>query len=184
MAVRNSIVYSRKTGIITAFGFAIAIGIHALYSLLGFAAIISKSIVLFSLIKYAGAAYLIYIGIKALRSKGFNQNINAEGHGSISSFVAFRDGFVTNLFNPKAAVYFLALFSQFITPETPVEVQIIYSLTCIVLTAIWFSFVAIFLTNRHVRKPFLAFSQWIDRVCGGLLIALGIKLIFEKGLKS
>lgn len=184
MAVRNSIVYSRKIGIFTAIGFGLGVCVHVFYSLAGIAAIIAQSVLLFTVIKFIGAAYLIYIGFKALRSPGYqaspemSENINGK---KISTIGAVRSGFITNLFNPKATLFFLALFTQIINPHTPLAVLMLYGATCVFLCIGWFSIVALVLTNVRIKKIFLSFSRWIDRVCGGLLIALGVKLVMNKG---
>ena len=85
-------------------------------------------------------------------------------------------GFITNLFNPKATLFFLALFTQILSPDIAMGAKIVYGLTCIVMTMIWFSIVATVLTTPKIRAAFLRASKWIDRVCGGLFVALGIKL--------
>ena len=181
MAVKNSVLYSRKTGILNALGFSVAVAVHLTYCLIGLAAIISQSIVIYSMIKYAGAAYLIYIGIKSLRSKGFKGATEThQTRQTLSNWAAFRGGFITNLLNPKAAIYFLALFTQIIAPDTPSEILALYSATCTLLTFAWFSGVATILTHAKIQTPFLMASQWVERICGTLLIALGLKLILDK----
>lgn len=185
IAVRNSIMYSRKIGIMTAIGFALGVFVHMGYTLLGFAVIISQSVVLFSIIKYIGAAYLFYVGIQALRSQGFEENqkrkpkkkANADGM-SVKS--ALWNGFLTNVLNPKATMFFMAVFSQFIGVDTPIAIQLLYAGTCVVMTGLWFTFVAVILTNQRIKAKFLKFTKWIDRVCGMLLIGLGIKLALTK----
>lgn len=182
VAIRNSVIGSRQAGLFTALGFATGVTIHMTYTLIGLAAIIAKSVVLFSILKYAGAAYLLYMGYKALRSNGFDKSAvsNLSGHKQISNKKAFMEGFITNVLNPKATVFFLAVFSQFITPETPMSVQFFYASTCVVMTGLWFSIVAVALTNRRIKNKFLSFSKIIDRICGGFLIALGLKLALSK----
>jgi RhtB (resistance to homoserine/threonine) family protein len=182
VAIRNSVLGSRKAGLLTALGFAAGVSIHMTYTLVGLAAIIAKSVILFSILKYAGAAYLLYMGYKALRSKGFDKSevSNLSGHKEISNKKAFMAGFITNVLNPKATVFFLAVFSQFITPETPMSVQFFYASTCVLMTGLWFSIVALALTNRRIKNKFLSFSKTIDRICGGFLIALGLKLALSK----
>jgi RhtB (resistance to homoserine/threonine) family protein len=183
IAVKNSVLHSRRTGVFTALGFALGVLVHVSYSILGIAALISQSILLFSVIKYIGAAYLIYLGVKSLRSKGLQKGEvskcikNAEHEGSsLSTMSAIRSGFFTNLLNPKATLFFLAIFTQIISPETPVLWKAIYGASCSVMTAIWFSIVAYVLTHRSIRHSFLAASQWIDRICGVFLIAFGLKV--------
>lgn len=183
MVVRNALLHSRRAGLWTAAGFALGVGIHVTYTLAGLATVIAHSVVLFNLIKYAGAAYLIYVGIKSLRSSGFTSDVSVHGPQttSLSDMQALRAGFLTNLLNPKATIFFMAVFSQFITESTPLIVQILYAGTCIAMTFLWFSCVAFFLTQSRIRIMFLSASQWIDRLCGGFLVALGIKLALTKG---
>lgn len=183
VAVRNSVLGSRKAGLLTALGFAVGVCIHMAYTLIGLAAIISQSVIMFSILKYAGAAYLFYMGYKSLRSTGFDDSDVTGISGlkkEISNKRAFLSGFITNILNPKATLFFLAVFSQFITVETPFSVQFFYASTCVVMTGLWFSIVAIVLTNRHIKNKFLSFSKIIDRLCGGFLIALGFKLALSK----
>ena len=178
MAVRNSIIHSRQAGIFTAFGFALGVGVHVTYTLTGIAVLISKSVLLFNIIKFAGAAYLFYMGYKALRSKGFEDHgeFNRPAQRPMSNIRAIRSGFLTNLLNPKATLFFVAIFSQFVGPDTSTGFQILYGLTCVVMCAVWFSLVALLLTGARVKSIFLRTSRWIDRVCGVLFIGLGVRL--------
>lgn len=182
VAVRNSVVYSRRAGIFTALGFAAGVGVHVFYCIIGIAAVISQSIIIFNIIKYLGAAYLLYIGVKALMSKSaLNKTAHIqESACTMRDLHAFRSGFITNVFNPKATMFFLALFTQVIDPATPMTVMGIYAATIIVTTALWFSFVALVLTHGAIRAKFLGFTQWIDRVCGTLMIGLGAKIILTR----
>lgn len=181
MAVRNSIMGSRQAGIFTAIGFGLGVAVHVAYCLAGLALIISQSLVLFNIIKWIGAAYLFYVGYQALKSKGYSSNHDAIATSiSISPAQALRSGFVTNLFNPKATLFFLALFTQILSPDINFNDKAIYGLTCIMMTMLWFSIVATVLTTKKIRAAFLRMSKWIDRVCGCLFIALGIKLAVTK----
>lgn len=181
MAIRNSLMYSRKTGIFTAIGFGLGICVHAAYCMFGIAALIAQSIALFNLIKWLGAAYLVYIGIKALRSNGFKaQDETYQQRNDIHWSKAMGQGFVTNVLNPKATMFFLALYTQVIDPGTPVCVQVIFAATCVAIVTLWFSFVAMALTSPPVRNKFLGFSQWIDRACGIAMIAFGLRLALTK----
>lgn len=185
ISVRNSVLHSQKAGIFTALGIGLGILVHVTYCILGIAALISQSVLLFSLIKYAGAAYLIFIGIKALRSKGFgDKRIVEDGEENarkdISAVKALQNGFLTNLLNPKATMFFFALYSQVIDTETPVIIQSLYGITAAIVATTWFTIVAVILNQRHIRRSFLKFSKWIDRVCGGLLVLLGVRLAISE----
>jgi threonine/homoserine/homoserine lactone efflux protein len=103
-----------------------------------------------------------------------------EHKNTMTDLQALRSGFITNLFNPKATMFFLALFTQILNPEMPFWTSIIFGLTCVVMTATWFSIVATILTAPIIRARFMRYSKWIDRVCGGVLIALGIRLALTK----
>jgi len=179
MAVRNSVMYSRKAGIFTAIGFALGVGVHVAYCLAGLAFVISQSVILFNTIKIAGALYLFYVGYQALRSKGYQPGATEnerQATAAMSPMAALGSGFITNLFNPKATLFFLALFTQILDPHIAVPEKVIYGLTCVIMTALWFSIVATVLTTPRIKATFLRFSKWIDRVCGVLFIALGLKL--------
>ncbi len=181
IAVKNSLLYSRKIGVMSALGFALGVMVHVCYTLIGLATIIAKSVFLFSFIKYAGAAYLFYIGIQSLRSSGFNKKIKLDGKAKdMTKKGALWQGFLTNVLNPKATIFFLSIFSQFITVETSFIIQIFFGFTCVLMTFLWFSFVALVLSNQSIKKKFLKFTKWIDRVCGGFLIALSVKLALTK----
>ena len=184
MIVRNSLTFSRTAGLYTALGLGLSILVHVTYTLLGLAAVISKSILAYNAIKWMGAAYLLYIGYHALFSKGMSEKAFKtsleEGKTNalklISNKQAFISGFLTNLLNPKAALFFLAVFSQVIGPETPLFWKLLSGVSASVIITTWFSGVAIFLTGTAMRNMFLKFSKWIDRACGVILVGLGIKI--------
>lgn len=177
MCVRNALTYSRKTGILTAIGLAAGVSVHIFYCIAGLALIISKSILVFNSIKLLGAAYLIYIGIKSLLSKsGIVEVSQQTKKEDITSFKAMKIGFITNVLNPKATIYFLSLFTMVITPDTPPAILGILSLIMIIATALWFSLVAIFFTHKKIQGTFNKFQNIFNRTFGGLLIALGVKV--------
>ena len=177
MACRNSLTYSRKIGIWTAVGFGGGIAVHIFYSLAGLALIISKSILLFNVIKFLGAGYLIYIGLKSILSKSSKIELNKyHKKEDITRFSAIRIGFLTNVLNPKATLFFLSLFTLVISPKTPLSVISIMSVIMIINTVLWFSLVAIFLTQKRIHSIFEKFQNVFNKTLGGLLIALGIKV--------
>lgn len=183
VAVRNSLQHGRTSGFITAIGFGLGVLVHVSYTLLGIAALISKSILFFNILKYAGAAYLIYMGVMALRSKGVNEDPLEDVSKKKTPFTAWqslRSGFLTNALNPKAALFFLALFTQIVKPDTPHMIKAIFGLSCALMVVIWFSIVAFILTTPSIRARFLKAAKWIDRVCGTVFIGLGLKLALTK----
>lgn len=177
MACKNSLTYSRKTGIWTAVGFGGGIMVHIFYSLAGLALIISKSILLFNAIKFLGAGYLIYIGYKSFFAKSSKIELG-EHHkkADITRLAAVRMGFLTNVLNPKATLFFLSLFTFVISPKTPLSIMLIMSAIMIANTILWFSLVAIFLSQKRIRLIFERWQNVFNKTLGGLLIALGIKI--------
>lgn len=177
MVSRNSLVYSRKTGIYSAIGLGLGILVHVTYSLVGIGLIISKSIVLFSAIKLLGAGYLIYIGYKSLKSKPHNlKKEQLSEQKDMDKFAAIKMGFLTNALNPKVTLFFLSLFTQVIDPKTPFAVQLLYGLEMSMMTFAWFALVASVLSHQAIKTKFSALHHHIEKVFGVILIALGIKI--------
>lgn len=176
MVTKNSIFHGRTAGLYSALGISLAIWIHVAYSIAGLAVIISNSIFLFSIIKYLGAAYLIYMGWKTFQSKK-EIEINDDGaKQSLSNFAAFKAGIITNALNPKTTIFFLSIFTQVVNPETPLLLQILYGAIISLAHLIWFSAVAIFMTHPPLLKMFNQYRVSIERVIGSVLIAFGLKV--------
>ncbi len=179
VVTRNSLIYSRRIAIYTSLGIALGISVHVAYSLLGIGFIISKSIILFNTIKYIGAAYLLYIGYKSLRAKPalvVSNDTNVEVAKTISTRSAIWTGFLTNVLNPKATLFFLALFTQVIDPLTPKSIQLFYGVEMMVITFVWFSIVSILFSNSLIKAKVSRFQHRIEQATGAVLIALGIKV--------
>ncbi|PGY99679.1 lysine transporter LysE [Bacillus cereus] len=184
MATKNTLVAGKVGGVKTVFGTCVALLIHTLAAVIGLSALIVKSALLFSIFKYVGALYLIYIGIKALlavrNKEGVNTNDVAISNDNKHTS-CFRQGFLTNLLNPKIAVFFLTFLPQFLNPNHNTFIQLlIMGLTYLILTVIWFAFY-IFLIDKisaFMKKP--KTQRYIQGLTGIVLIGFGIKLAFEK----
>lgn len=180
MVTRNSLIYSRKSGIFTSIGLALGMGVHVTYCLLGIGLLISQSIIFFNIIKFVGAGYLIYIGYKSLRAKKPVEIAGVEGavieKKSLSPFQSMRVGFLTNVLNPKATLFVLALFTQVISTATPTSWQVLYGIEMMAVTAAWFSLVSVFFSNQLIKAKVSKVQHYIERVTGVVFIALGIKV--------
>lgn len=108
ICLKNTLKYSRAAGIWTALGFACGALVHVTYCILGLALIISQSILLFNIIKWIGAAYLVYIGVKTLLAKPAEKmELDTEkSNQTLSGMEAWKSGFLTNILNPKATLFF------------------------------------------------------------------------------
>lgn len=179
VVVRNSLIYSRKTALLTALGIALGILVHVSYTLFGLGIIIRESTWLFLSVKYMGAGYLLYIGYKGLRAKKTAVGLDQSHHvRDISGFSALRSGFLTNALNPKCILFFISLFSMFISPDTPAAILSLYGFMIFIETLAWFSLVAFCFSGKRTREKFHAIGYWIERVTGGILMALGVRLLF------
>lgn len=178
MVTRNSLTYGRTAGLFSSLGISVAIWIHVFYSIAVLAFIISQSIVLFSIIKYLGALYLFYIGWKTFQSKSSHLDITPHQHltKTISGFEAFKIGFITNALNPKATLFFLSIFTQFVNHETPLWLQIVYGVIISFAHLVWFAFVSTFFSHPLLLKKFSQYKVKIEKTIGCVLIGLGLKV--------
>ena len=150
MVSRNSMFLSRRAGLLTALGISLGVLVHVTYSMLGIGLLISQSILLFNLVKFAGAAYLIWLGIGMLRSRKLDpQQVVAAPQ--LSDWQALRVGFLTNALNPKTTLFVVALFTQVISPDTASLTQLGYGLFMAVAHLFWFALVAYGLSSEAAR---------------------------------
>jgi len=178
IVVRNSLSFTRRAGIFTAIGVAAAIWVHILYTLAGIGLILSKSILLFTLVKYLGAGYLIFLGWRSLNSKQVDSTVYVRDKRNISDFNSFKMGFINNALNPKATLFFLSVFTQVVSIETPLSIQIVYGATASVSCLIWFSLVAVFLNHKRIKIAFEAIQHYFEKIMGAVLIGFGVKVAF------
>lgn len=180
IVVKQSLHHGRRTAVWTSIGIGTGILLHITYSLLGIGLLIKSSELWFNVVKYAGAAYLAWIGLQALRVKPRSGNTAGlteirhppRPHG------AFLTGFLTNAVgNPKATLFFLALFTVVINPHTPRLIQAGYGIWMAVATAGWFTFVSFAFTHEPVRRRFLQHGHWIDRVLGVVFLVFAASLV-------
>ena len=178
MVMRNSLVYSRRTGVLAALGLSLGIALHVTYSLLGIGLLISRSILLFNAIKWIGALYLIFIGVRSLisrRPKNDKQLLSVEKQ-DLTTGQALRMGFLTNALNPKATLFFLALFTTVVSPSTPIAYKLVYGVEMVIATFAWFAFVAVILSHSKINSLFARVKHRIEKVFGVVLIAFGLKV--------
>ena len=184
IATRNTLSVGKLGGLKTALGTCCALLIHTSAAVFGLSAVIVKSALLFSIFKYVGAVYLIYLGIKTLWSLRKKENADALEMNSKNNFEntsCFKQGFFTNILNPKVAVFFLTFLPQFVDTESNTLIPfLIMGTTYTVLTAIWF-FLYVYLINQisaFMKKP--KSQKMIEGITGTILIGFGIKLALEK----
>ncbi|MES1198044.1 MAG: LysE family translocator [Chitinophagaceae bacterium] len=178
----RSLSQGTKAGILSALGIFTGCLFHIGAAVFGLSAIIRESIVIFSIIKYTGAAYLIYLGIRSLLIKK-NADDKIETLPSISYRKIFFQGMITNILNPKVAIFFLSFLPQFIDPKSVfLKEQIAIlglwfavqgSLILIIVASLTGAFRSIFQKNKN-------FWIWQQKITGFILVGLGIKMFFTK----
>ncbi len=189
MVLRQSIVHGRKTAIMTSAGIASAILVHGTYTVLGLGIVISQSLLLFTVVKFAGAAYLIWLGAGALMAPPPGEQEADAGYGDKSLHNhgkgqtrtrAYVIGFLTNLLNPKAVLFFVALFSVLVSSGTAIMWQGVYIVSMALLLFFWFALVSVFFTAKNVRAGFYRMGKWFNRVTGAALILLALRLLLTQ----
>ncbi len=184
IVLKQSLAHGRRTAIWTSLGVGAAILLHVTYSLLGLGLLIRSSELWFNAVKYAGAAYVAWLGVQSLRAKPRGEANDAGGDGAIQAVVipdqrgAFATGFFTNALNPKATLFFISLFVLIVSPRTPKLIQAGYGLWMVAATAAWFCLVSVLFTRDDVRRKFLRHGHWIDRALGVVFLGFAVSLAF------
>ena len=165
MVLRQSLAHGQRTAVWTSLGIGSAILLHATYCVLGLGLLLQSSPAAFTTLRYAGAAYLVYLGVEGLRSRARAGSV-ADGPGVTvpAPGAAFVAGFLTNALNPKAALFFIALFPVAVSAQTPKLIQAGYGLWMSLATMAWFSLVSVVFTREPVRRGYLRHGHWIDRL--------------------
>jgi RhtB (resistance to homoserine/threonine) family protein len=179
IVLRQSLHHGRRTALWTSGGIATAILLHVTYCLLGIALLVRGSGFWFNLFKYAGAAYLAWLGWQSLRAPPRVAAVEDHADANVpGDRHAFATGFMTNALNPKVSLFFLALFAVVISARTPRLVQAGYGAWAAVLTFVWFAFVSVLFTRPRVTRVFLRYGHWIDRALGLVFLGFAVSLAF------
>lgn len=173
--VARSLEQGRTAGFVSTLGVGLASIVHVIFAALGLSALLMKSALAFSAVKYIGAAYLLYLGVRTLTTKTEAASVTPLQHLSHSAI--FRQGFIVNLLNPKTALFFLAFLPQFINPARgSVVIQIIILGTLFVGLAILSD--SVYATIAGTARQVLAKNSFVARaqkyIAGTIYIGLGI----------
>ncbi len=176
---QHTLKYGRKAGLWCSLGIALGLSVHNIYSILGLATVVANSTTLLWWIKLLGGCYLIYLGFTGLRSKAKAITMQANRYHSdnLSVKKSLSMGFACNVLNPKAPIYFIAVFTVVLSPDLPWYQLVIYGVWMMVLQWCWFAFVTALLSLPVLNQRFQAIGHWIDRAFGAAMIVLGIKVL-------
>ena len=199
MVTRIALTRGRRAGVFCAIGIGSGVSVHLAYTLIGLGVLFASNIWVLNSLRYLGAAYLIWLGLSALwpdirkllgRAKAANtmdvsanistsqpSGTSASGTDQTRNGSAFWVGFACNALNPKTMLFIVSLFSQVISPDTPIIQEIGYGIYIAVCHMFWFGLMAVALTLPAVQARISAIKIWIERAVGLCLAGLGIKLL-------
>lgn len=175
----------RARGFAAMLGMWLATGCHAVLAAFGLSAILVASAGAFTLMKWAGAIYLVWLGYQALRSRGsaFLPEDKTDGKVATSKLKVFRQGFFVCLLNPKVALFFLAFLPQFVVPGAgPTAYQLLFHGILVIVISGIIEPPMILIADRltHRVRSSKRIGRWLDRCLGVLLIGLGVKLAISR----
>lgn len=175
--VGRSLAQGRTAGVISALGIAAGCLFHVTAAAFGLSAIVSALPVAYDAIRYAGAAYLVWLGLKALGSRGMSFEPRGQGRASLTAI--FRQGMLTNILNPKVALFFVAFLPQFTdAARGPLQLQFLaLGLIFVVnglIVCLGYALAAGWLGDWLRTRP--GVSTWLGRAMGGLFVGLGVRL--------
>ena len=179
----RSITQGKKAGVLSALGISTGAIFHIIFATLGISIILEKSAIAFEIVKYVGAAYLIFLGFKAILKKT-DEKFELSKENQVTNYrKIYISGVFTNILNPKVALFFLAFLPQFIDPSYEVNYLpfLILGITFLTTGTIWCLILALFASklSNQIRKNY-KIKNWLDKITGVLFLTLGIKLALTK----
>lgn len=177
IVMKNTFIGGKSAGMSTSIGILTGNLVHITYCTIGIGVLISQSIVLFSVLKYASAAYLVYLGVSSwMAGKQTLQVSEAPSGGAHRGW--FTQGFVNNILNPKGTMFYLSVFTLVITPDTSTGVVLLLVAIMMSISAAFWVFFVYTLDTRVVRKLLERAQTLVNRVFGVLLVLLGLRVAF------
>ena len=175
--MKSTIQGSRFHGIVAAVAHAFGIGLYAFLVAAGIAVVITETPWLFKVMTYAGAAYLVWLGYKSITSSGSLISEQGQQNNTLSLKQTALDGFLIAFLNPKIAVFFLALFSQFVTSKSTLTTQLLMALMATLCDGIWYVIIACIAGHGRVLPALRRNAKLVNRLCGSLLIVVALKIL-------
>jgi len=176
VVMNNTLSGGHTAGYASALAHGLGVALYGLLTVAGLAVLIARSPTLFIVLQVAGAGYLIYLGIKSLRSSGSDLNAT---HSSGNAQGAALSGFLVAFLNPKLAIFMLALFSQFLNPDAPVSEKAIMVATVGVTDASWYALIVALISSERFLQKLQRSAAIIDRIFGIILILLAASVLLR-----
>ena len=178
LTTSSAVSKSRQHALWTGCGIATGSLVWASAAALGIASVFEALPVLGLILKMIGIAYLVYLGIKLLQSKGF-QPSDGRSTNAERGMTGFWCGFLVNMTNPKSAAYYASVFAAFLTPDMPIWVLVVLVTAIAAMSLVWHALLAVAFSASAVQARYISVSKYVDRICGSLLIFLGLRLAWD-----
>jgi threonine/homoserine/homoserine lactone efflux protein len=174
--LKNTLSGGRTEGVKTAIGHGLGVGLYALATALGLSVVLSEVPLFFRAVQLLGALFLCYLGIKAFQGDRGIAVLSQTESESAPALHGFRSGFFIAFLNPKLALFFVALFSQFVSPDTLLVAKLIMALTAAGIDTIWYLLVVLLLCHSPLLEGLRRKAVFIDRCFGILLLLLAVRV--------
>jgi threonine/homoserine/homoserine lactone efflux protein len=179
LIIKNTLAGGKKQGYASAISHGLGVALYAAFTVMGIGIVITKLPWLFQLIQYAGAAFLLYLGISAIRShQHSNLAISAKDKIKKIQVNGWRDGFLIAFLNPKLAIFFLALFSQFIAIDDSLQQKIIMVATVGIIDTAWYCLVTYGISRGPILTKLQNNQNIVQKVTGCFLILLAVRVVW------
>jgi threonine/homoserine/homoserine lactone efflux protein len=176
VVINNAIFKNRLNGILTSIGHGVGIGIYALFAVLGIALIIKTNLYVFNVIKFLSIIFLVYLGVKLIIA---NDKLEFDGKNISSGFTSFVQGLSISLLNPKIFIWFVAIYSQFMSVDNDMIFNTILILTASIIDAIWYVILTLLVTTNIALDFIKDKSVLLQKFVGSVFIIIGALLLIE-----
>lgn len=180
LLIRNGLTGGRRVGFATVLGICGGLLVHVTLSVAGLAWLIARNIYIYDTVRLLGAGYLIFIGIKALKFQGALTLDGFDATAHRSAMQGLRDGFFCNLLNPKVTIYIFSIFTQFIAPDDSSWIKAGYGVIIVLTSLCGWSLLTLLVQQAFVRRGLSRFNTLINRIFGGVLITLGLRIALAR----
>lgn len=174
LVINNAIFKGRHNGILTAIGHGIGIAVYATFAVLGIGLVIKTNILIFNSLKVLSIIFLIYIGIKSILNK---QKINLKKDNIKENTVSFVQGFSISILNPKILIWFIAIYSQFMSADNSLIFNVCLISIAGIIDASWYIILTLAVTTASAMRFFETKIEFIQKIQGFLFLALGLGLL-------
>ena len=176
VVINNAIFKNRLNGILTSIGHGVGIGIYALFAVLGIALIIKTNLYVFNVIKFLSIIFLVYLGVNLMIT---NDKLEFDGKNINSGFTSFLQGLSISLLNPKIFIWFVAIYSQFMSVDNDMIFNTILILTASIIDAIWYMILTLLVTTNIALDFIKDKSVLLQKFVGSVFIIIGTLLLIE-----